>query len=162
MNRAACRTKLGDLLQAQVGHICNAIQYLHSIKNAIADNDLGALQANLSSPDASIAAIERLERDRHQLLGEFGFDADCANFEHCIRWCDDDQQELGKLFAELVAKLEELQHSIQVNSLLVNKGKTRVRRSIGILTGLGDSTDNIYGRKGEKLEQNGRRNIAIA
>ena len=162
MNKAGCRTRLQDLMQAHIGYIADANQYLLNIKNAIAENDLGAIQLSLKTPDSSIAAMEQLEKDRRQLLSEFGFDGDNAGFEQCVRWCDDDSGRLGNLFAELVSELERLQHSIQVNNLLVNKGKDRVRRSIGILTGLGNSTTNTYGSNGEKLESEGRRNIAIA
>ena len=162
MSKSTCRSRLNDLLQAHIGHIAEANQYLLSIRNAIAQNDLGAMQLNLENPDASIAAIERLENDRHELLVEFGFAGDHAGFEQCVHWCDDDSHQLDDLFSRLITELEELQRSIQVNNLLVNKGKERVKRSIGILTGLGHSTGNTYDHKGEKLEPSGRRNIAIA
>lgn len=162
MTRDVCRARLQELLQVHIGHIARANEYLSKIRSAIAENDLAAVQLSLEAPDASIAAIEELEQDRRQTLGEFGFDGDNAGFEQCVRWCDNDSHQLHDLFSELITELEKLQHSIQVNNLLVNKGRNRVRRSLGILTGLGHSAGNTYDRKGEKLETEGCRNIAIA
>ena len=162
MSKAACRTRLRDLLEAHVGLIADANRYLGQIKSAIAQNDVEVLRHNLTTPDASIAAIEQLEPERRQLLVEFGFSGDCAGLEACVNWCDDESRHLGDLFSRLVGELEELQRAIQVNNLLINKGKDRIRRSIGILTGLGSAADNTYGRQGQKLEDSGRRNIAIA
>ena len=162
MSKADCRARLQDLLEVHVSLIADANQYLAQVKNAIAQNNVEVLRQSLNTPDASIAAIEQLEPDRRQLLVEFGFNGDCAGLEACVQWCDDESQHLRDLFSRMVNGLEELQRSIQVNNLLVNKGKDRIRRSIGILTGLSESTDDIYGRQGQKLEHTGRRDIAIA
>ena len=63
----------------------------------------------------------------------------------------------------MIASLVDLQYLIQLNSLLVNKGQERVRRSIGILTGVGTSgTCKTYSKKGQAINPAGRRDIAIA
>ena len=106
--------------------------------------------------------IENLEQQRYQLLTDFGFDQDPDGLEKCINWCDQDQQ-LSALYQQLIASLMDLRQSIQINSLLVNKGQDRVRRSIGILTGGGTSgTGKTYGKKGQPIDPAGRRDIAIA
>lgn len=163
MKAAQCRERLIELLLAHITSIAEANAYLLGFRNAIADDNLDALQQALRHPEAAFESIERLERQRHHLLGESGFSRDRAGFEECVRWCDDEHRRVSNLYRQLVDALVELQHSIQVNSLLVNKGKDRVRRTIGILTGHGESDDgNTYSRKGKTSEGASRRNIAIA
>lgn len=162
MNANQCRQRLSELLQAQTERITRANEYLLVIKNAIAGDQLENLQQSLTSPDLSIEDIENLERQRYQLLTDFGFDQDPAGLEKCINWCDQDQL-LSGLYQQLIASLMDLRQSIQINSLLVNKGQDRVRRSIGILTGVGTSgTSKTYGNKGQAINPAGRRDIAIA
>ena len=63
----------------------------------------------------------------------------------------------------MIQNLFDLRHSIQINSLLVNKGQERVRRSIGILTGTSSTgTCKTYSEKGQAVDPAGRRDIAIA
>jgi len=162
MNTNQCRQRLSELLQAQTEQITRANEYLLVIKNAIADDQLDKLQQSLTSPDLAIEDIENLEQKRYQLLASFGFEQNPEGLEKCIDWCDDDQQ-LSGLYQQLVASLVELRHSIQLNSLLVNKGQERVKRSIGILTGVGTAgTCKTYSEKGQAINPAGRRDIAIA
>jgi len=162
MNTNQCRERLSELLQAQTEQITRANEYLLVIKNAIAADQLDKLQQSLTSPELAIEDIENLEQQRYQLLANYGFDQNPEGLEKCIDWCDDDQQ-LSELYQQLIASLVDLQHSIQLNSLLVNKGQERVRRSIGILTGVGTSgTCKTYSKKGQAINPAGRRDIAIA
>jgi len=162
MNTNQCRQHLSELLQAQTKQITRANEYLLVIKNAIADDQLDKLQQSLTSPDLALEDIENLEQQRYQLLANFGFEQNPEGLEKCIDWCDDDQQ-LSGLYQQLIASLVDLRHSIQLNSLLVNKGQERVRRSIGILTGVGTSgTCKTYSKKGQTINPAGRRDIAIA
>lgn len=162
MNANHCRQRLSELLQAQTERITQANEYLLVIKNAIANDQLENLQQSLTSPDLSMQDIENLEQQRYQLLTDFGFDQDPDGLEKCINWCDRDRQ-LSALYQQLIASLMDLRQSIQINSLLVNKGQDRVRRSIGILTGVGTSgTCKTYSKKGQAINPAGRRDIAIA
>jgi flagellar biosynthesis/type III secretory pathway chaperone len=163
MKTSQCRERLSELMQAQNDRITSANEYLLVIRKAIADNQLDKLQQSLASPDLAIEDIETLEQRRHQVLASFGFDQDNDGLEKCIAWCDDEQKQLSGLYRQLIKNLVDLQHSIQVNSLLVNKGQQRVKRSIGILTGVGTSTTcKTYGSKGETIDHAGRRGIAVA
>lgn len=163
MNQNHCRLRLSELLQAQNDRITRATAYLEDVKNAIADNRMDNLQQTLSSPDLDIEDIEKLEQQRYEVLSSVGFEQDNAGLEKCIEWCDDDRSQLSELYQQLVGNLVALQHSIQINNLLVNKGQERVRRSIGILTGAGTpATGKTYGSQGETINPTGRRNIAIA
>lgn len=163
MKATQCRERLSELLQAQNDRITGASEYLMAIKNAIADNQLDNLQQSLASPDLAIEDIENLEQQRHQVLARFGFDQNNDGLEKCIDWCDDDQNRLSGLYQQLIKRLVELQHAIQITSLLVNKGQERVRRSISILTGAGPSTTcKTYSSKGQTINPAGRRDIAVA
>ena len=163
MSIERCRERLIELLRAHNTCIESANAYLESIKVAIAENRLDQLQQSLSSPELPMAEIERLESERRALLQTFGFDGDEKGFEKCVAWCDDDSGHVTTLYQQLVQNLLKLQHSIQLNSLLVSKGQDRVRRSIGILTGIGSANQSrTYSSDGKTTSDNGRRDIAIA
>jgi flagellar biosynthesis/type III secretory pathway chaperone len=163
MKQKDCRARLRELLQKQNAGIASANAYLVAIKDAIANSRLDHLQQKLGSPELAIDDIEELEQQRLQLLGDFGFERDNAGMEKCIAWCDDEDHQLSALYQQLIRHLFELRHSIQMNSLLVNRGQERVRRSIGILTGVGNSTTGkTYGASGQTINPADRRGIAVA
>lgn len=163
MNRTQCRDQLITLLQAQTTKVGIANEYLVNIKNAIAQNRIDALATTLENPTLPIDDIEQLEQQRYQLQHEFGFEKTHAGLEQCIDWCDSSDEQVSRLYQQLVQSLMTLQHSIQLNHLLVNKGKDRIRRSIGILTGLGQTDQvNTYTSRGEAGAGIGRRDIAVA
>ncbi len=163
MNAKACREDLSALLANHVAQIDVATAYLRSVKQAIADNNVENLQQALEHPDFDVDAIERLEVERHRLLETHGFSANFAGFEKCIAWCDDADGGLAKLYQQLVQSLIALQHSIQLNQLLVNRGRDRVRRSLSLLSGLGGAGQaRTYGSDGKPEPTAGRRDIATA
>lgn len=158
-----CRARLIELLRAHNICIESANGYLASIKTAIAENRLDQLQHTLSGPEMPMAEIERLEHERHGLLQACGFDGDDDGFQKCVDWCDDDNGHLKELYQQLLQNLVELQRSIQLNSLLISKGQERVRRSIGILTGIGNASQaKTYQSDGKASTQSNQRDIAIA
>jgi flagellar biosynthesis/type III secretory pathway chaperone len=163
MNSNTCRERLTSLLEAHNARISSATSFLLTIKNAIADNDLEILQQSLANPELAVDDIEQLEQQRYQLLSAFGFSKDSDGFEKCVAWCDNEQGQVAALYQQLIRGLVQLQHSIQVNNLLVIKGQDRVRRALGVLTGSG-TAENIktYSSNGKALSQAGQRNIAIA
>jgi flagellar biosynthesis/type III secretory pathway chaperone len=163
MNSTSCREQLIELLEAHNARISRATEYLASIKQAIAENRLDNLQDSLSNPDFAVDDIERLEQQRYQLLADYGFSQDSDGFEKCMTWCDDEQNRISGLYQQLIQSLVQLQHAIQINSLLVSKGRERVKRSLGILTGLGAAGNyKTYSSDGKPLSNPGRRDIAIA
>ncbi len=163
MNSRQCGQHLIELLEAHNARIDVAIEYLDDIKTAIAENRLDNLQQSLDSPELAVDDIEQLERQRHELLTRYGFNRDGGGFEKCVRWCDNEQKQVSKLYQQLIQGLVQLQHSIQINNLLVSKGRDRVRRSLGILTGLNTAGNcKIYSNKGKTLSPSDQRNIAVA
>ncbi len=163
MSSIQCREQLIALLESHNVRITSAIDYLDSIKQAIAESSLENLQQSLSNPDSALVDIERVEQQRHQLLSTYGFSQDSEGFEKCMAWCDNEQQQVYELYQQLVQSLVQLQHSIQINSLLVNRGRDRVRRSLGILTGHGAAGNcKTYSSDGKTLSPTGQRDIATA
>jgi flagellar biosynthesis/type III secretory pathway chaperone len=163
MNSESCHEQLIELLEEHNDRINRATEYLANIKQAIAENRLENLQDSLSNPDFAVDDIERLEQQRYQLLSNYGFSQDSDGFEKCMAWCDDEQKQISGLYQQLIQSLVQLQHAIQVNSLLVTRGRDRVKRSLGILTGLGAASNyKTYSSDGKTLSTPGRRDIAIA
>ena len=163
MNNQQCREQLTALLEEHNQRITRASEYLAGIKQAIAENRLESLQNSLSKPDFAVDEIEQLEQQRYQLLSNYGFDQDAEGFNKCMTWCDDEQQQVARLYRQLEENLVQLQHSIQINSLLVNRGRDRVRRSLGILTGIGAAGNcKTYSSDGKALSASDQRDIAIA
>ena len=163
MSAAACREALSALLARHVALIDTANAFLQGVRQAIAENDAEALQRSLERPEFEVDAIERLEGERHRLLEAHGFGTDAASFEKCIEWCDDGSGRVAEHYRQLVQGLVALQHSIQLNQLLVDRGKDRVRRSLCLLGGLGGAGQyKTYGSDGKARQADGRRNIATA
>ena len=163
MNSRTCRERLTALLEAQNARISSANDFLLEIKSAIADNQLENLQQSLSKSELGFDDIEQLEQQRYQLLSTYGFSKNSDGFEKCVAWCDNEQGQVSTLYQQLIQGLLQLQHSIQINTLLVTRGQDRVRRSLGVLTGLGTAGNcKTYSSNGKTLSPAGQRDIAIA
>ena len=163
MNPVECRQALGRLLLSQLKRVADAGNFLQQVRQAVAEDDLGKLQTLLEQPGIALAEIESIEAERQQLLQNFGFGADAEGFERCIDWCDDGEASLATRNQELREELIGLQRQVQLNQLLVNKGQDRVRRSLGILTGMDTANQGkTYDSDGKAALPGGRRDIAIA
>lgn len=163
MNSDQCHTELKQLLTLHNARVDDAIEYLAQVKQAIADNQLEQLQDVLQEPTSVLEELQHLENQRLQLMSTCGFDQDQAGFSECLKWCDNAQESLDELYQRLVERLVKLQHSVQLNSLLVTKGQERVRRSIAILTGQGKVDQcKTYSSNGKTVDATGHRDIAVA
>lgn len=163
MTPADCRRELTRVLQAQQQRVSHASAFLKQVKQAVAEDNLDELQALLTQPGFSLGEIESIEAERRQLLQRFGFATDAEGYQRCIDWCDDSDASLAEQNATLKTGLIDLQHQLQLNQLLVNKGQDRVRRSLGILTGMDTGIQGkTYDSAGKAALSPGRRDIAIA
>ena len=163
MNPVECRQILDRLLQSQQQRVADTRDYLQQVRQAVAEDDLETLQTLLERPGIALAEIESIEAERQQLLQRFGFGTDAEGFERCLGWCDDADASLASRNQALRQELIELQRQLQLNQLLVNKGQDRVRRSLGILTGMDTATQGkTYDSAGKAALPRGRRDIAIA
>lgn len=163
MNPDECRDLLVDLLGAQNEQVTAVRARFDEIGRAIADNQIDNLQQSLGDSDPGFAQLQQLERQRHDLLQRFGYAANAAAQTACIDWCDDADGQLSALHARLVDNLQALQRSIQLGNLLVGKGRDRIRRSLGILTGQSQSGQcRTYSSSGKAEDGPGHRDIAVA
>ncbi len=163
MSQQECRDQLLDLMRAQNECIVTAHSRLDEIGQALSENKIDSLQRSLVSPDLGFEQLQQLEHQRHALLQRYGFETDAAAQTACIDWCDDANRQLASLNRDLVANLQSLQRSIQLNNILVGKGRDRIRRSIGILTGQERVNQcKTYSSSGKTEQGPGQRDIAIA
>ncbi len=163
MSLSACRHRLLLQLTSHIDLINEGNEYLNSIKEAIGSSDLESMQAALDSNSFPMESIEGLELERHQLLVEFGFSPDQSGLEACLKWCDDDQHQVIKIYHTLLSALSHFQHSIRLNHLLIAKGKDRVQRSLGILTGAKSAYESeTYSSSGQTSKSAKHRDIAVA
>lgn len=161
-NAHQCRVSLVQLLKDQTGRLQAIDIYLGEIKNKIVENDTTALNTLLEKSGSPLADLQPMENERHALLTSQGFEVSKAGMELCIDWCDS-QGQLKQQYDIFTLALSQLQHSIQVNALLVNKSKVRVRRSLHILTGQGNENNSkTYSRSGQTQAGPSKRSITLA
>lgn len=155
-----CFQQLSSLLQRQSADLDSINAYLSDIKSAIADGETELLSQLLTNQRLPFAEMDDLESQRHKLLKLYGFETDKESLLACVQWCDQSTK-LYEQYQKFENSLLRLQHSIQLNSLLVNKGQQRVRQSLHLLTGQ-PSTNNArtYSSTGQTEDLNNKRTIA--
>ena len=157
-----CFQQLGELLQRQTADLDSINAFLSDIKTAIADGDTEQLNELLGHQRLPIAEIDDLESQRHRLLKLYGYEADRQGLLACISWCDQTQT-LDNQYQLFEQSLLRLQRSIQLNSLLINKGQKRIRQSLNLLTGQADNTSAAtYSSSGQTQDLSNKRSIAQA
>jgi flagellar biosynthesis/type III secretory pathway chaperone len=158
-----CREALDQLLQMQLATVEEVNQYLVELKASIAQNDIEVMNSSLSENNLPIDKIETLEHRRNQLLIQYGFEASNEGLTECIKWCDDNVGSLSKRYQLLTDSLIQLQQSIQINALLVNKGQDRIKRSVSLLTGqVGYEKSSTYSKNGQTYDAINKRSISQA
>ena len=158
-----CREEMDQLLQTQLATVEEVNRYLIELKASIGQNDIEALNATLSAEYLPINEIENLENRRHQILIQYGFEASNDGLSECIKWCDDNDGILFKRYQTLIASLVQLQQSIQINALLVNKGQERIKKSVSLLTGqVNNEKSNTYSKNGQTYDSISKRSISQA
>ena len=155
-----CHKDLLALLSRQTDELEVINGYLGDIKAAIAEGDTEVLNALLTQQRLPIAEMDDLESQRHRLLDIYGFQADREGLLNCIAWCDD-KEIVSRQYELFRQALLRLQRAIQVNSLLVNKGRNRVRQSLQLLVGQANNGQaRTYASNGKADEDNTLRSIA--
>lgn len=162
LSQQECFQKLDSLLQRQTAELDDINAYLCDIKTVIADGDSEQLNQLLTRQRLPLAEMDDLESQRHKLLMLYGFEADKEGLLTCIHRCDQNDI-LNQRYQQFEQALLRLQHSIQLNSLLLNKSQKRVRQSLHLLTGQAASDQaRTYSSSGLTQELNGGRKIAQA
>lgn len=150
-----CHDELYHLFETQTCELQAINSYLSEIKNAVAENDVDALNNLVSRQALPIKEVENLQVQQHQLMSNYNFESNNAGLESCIDWCDR-QGKLSQQYQAFKDAMLVLQHSLQISDMLVSKGQNRVRQSLYLLTGqtvnartytsTGESQDSTDGR----------------
>lgn len=157
-----CFQKLTALLFKQADEIKGINAYFDDIKNAIATNEIEALNTLLTKQQLPIEDISNLETQRNQLLAAYGCELTQQGLEQCIDECDTNGS-LEKQYQLFQKALLHLQRSIQVNSLLIDKNKNRIHKSLKLLTGQQNSDNSkTYASNGQTSSHSNKRSIAQA
>ena len=155
-----CHKDLLALLSRQTDELETINGYLGDIKAAIAEGDTEVLNELLTQQRLPIAEMDDLESQRHRLLEIYGYQANREGLLSCITWCDEEET-ISRQYELFRQALLRLQRTIQVNSLLVNKGKERVRQSLQLLVGQANNDQaTTYASNGKTDEDNLLRSIA--
>ncbi len=159
---APCHAELLALLVDQSAELDAINTYLAEIKSAIVENDTESLNTLITQPNLPVTEVDKLENHRNHLLKQYGFKPDRDGLARCIAWCDKDGiiSQQYEMFQKAVLRL---QHTIQVNNLLVSKGRERVRQSLQLI--MGQPTSNrmtTYSSNGKTADNDGHRTIARA
>jgi len=157
-----CHKDLLTLLIRQTDELEAINAYLVDIKAAIAEGETEVLNKLLTQQRLPIAEMEDLESQRHRLLEIYGYQADREGLLGCIAWCDNEEI-IARQYELFRQALLRLQRGIQVNSLLVSKGKERVRQSLQLLVGQANNEQAItttYASNGKTDDDSLLRSIA--
>ncbi|MCP4187857.1 MAG: flagellar protein FlgN [Gammaproteobacteria bacterium] len=158
----ACHTELMTLLVHQKEELDAINTYLDEIKSAIVENDAESLNTLITQQRLPIAEMDDLEKQRNCLLETYGFKANRDGLLSCIAWCDKDEA-ITRQYELFRQALLHLQRSIQVNSLLVSKGRERVRQSLQLIMGQPTSEQvTTYSSRGKAEDNCNHRTIAQA
>jgi flagellar biosynthesis/type III secretory pathway chaperone len=157
-----CFQKMTALLSQQTDEIEGINAYLGDIKNAIAANEIETLNTLLTQQQLPMEDIINLENQRHQLLAAYGYELTLQGLEKCIGECDTNGR-LEEQYQSFQQALLQLQRSIQVNSLLIDKNKNRIHKSLKLLTGQQNSDNSkTYASNGRTSGYSNKRSIAQA
>ena len=157
-----CREDLIKIFYHQETRLLSLNAYLIDVKDRIAANDVDALNDILQQDILPVEELNELEHQRHRLLAIYGFDYEKHELEKCIAWCDIDNQ-VEQKYQQVNEALAQLQHSVQINDFLVNKGKSKIRRALHILTGQNKFQQSVtYTHSGEAQDSAENRSLARA
>ncbi|MCP3689805.1 MAG: flagellar protein FlgN [Gammaproteobacteria bacterium] len=157
-----CHAELTALLTHQSAELDGIITYLIEIKAAIVGNDTESLNALITQPRLPIAEVDKFETQHNLLLERYGFTHDRDGLTKCIAWCDKDEV-ISQQYEAFQQTLLRLQHTIQINSLLVSKGRERVRKSLHLIMGQPASNGmTTYSSSGRTEDNDSHRTIARA
>ncbi|MCP4490516.1 MAG: flagellar protein FlgN [Gammaproteobacteria bacterium] len=157
-----CHAELIALMARQSEELDTINTYLSEIKSAIVENDIESLDTLITRQRLPIAEMDDLENQRNRLLEKYGFKPGRNGLASCIAWCDRDAI-ISRQYEMFRQALQRLQRAIQINSLLVSKGREHVRQSLQLIMGQPISNRmTTYSSNGKTEDNNSHRTIARA
>ncbi|MCP4076066.1 MAG: flagellar protein FlgN [Gammaproteobacteria bacterium] len=132
--RVQCSQQIDQILTLQISQVSSYIDYLSDIKSAISSNNTQQLNELLEKQQLNPELIEKTQQQQIQTLTEFGYDLNDEGLTSCIQDCDNTSK-LTSQKNTLTEKLKELEKSLLINALIVQKNQHRVKQSIRLLSG---------------------------
>ncbi len=146
-DKTQCRNQLNQVLTQQIQQVSSYVNYLGDIKTAISVNDTNELN-ELLERQQNPEHIENTQVQQAKILTAHGFESSDQGLNQCIADCDLNSQ-LKNHKNNLTEKLKELEKSLLINALLVQKSQHRVKQSIRLLSGHDPSgTASSYSKLG--------------
>jgi len=157
-----CALELQPILQQQLEHISQYLDYLDSIKQAITQSDSDTLDQLLEDNPKALSLIEKNRQQQSALLLKYHYESTDEGLQRCLQALQNPA--LSKLKSSLDEHLKQLEKSLLINDLLIRKNQHRVRQSIQILTGHGVSHPSAtYSRQGNSEQsEKDKRSLALA
>jgi len=132
--RAQCSQQIDQILTLQISQVSRYIDYLSNIKSAVSTNNTQQLNELLEQQQLNPEIIEKTQQQQIQTLTEFGYDLNDEGLTSCIEDCVNPSQLISQKNV-LTEKLKELEKSLLINALIVQKNQHRVKQSIRLLSG---------------------------
>ncbi len=134
LQRVQCSQQIDQILTLQIAQVSSYINYLSDIKSAISANNTQQLNELLEQQQLNPELIEKTQQQQIQTLTEFGYELNDEGLTSCIQDCVNASQ-LTSQKNILTEKLKELEKSLLINALIVQKNQHRVKQSIRLLSG---------------------------
>jgi len=132
--RAQCSQQIDQILTLQISQVSRYIDDLSNIKSAVSTNNTQQLNELLEQQQLNPEIIEKTQQQQIQTLTEFGYDLNDEGLTSCIEDCVNPSQLISQKNV-LTEKLKELEKSLLINALIVQKNQHRVKQSIRLLSG---------------------------
>lgn len=157
-----CFSLFSELLHNQISSIKETTEYLNSIKSAIENNQLEPLQDLIKQNSIPLNTIEEQENALFSLTESSGFERNRDGLAQCIAKYDNQDKTLQSMQIELRQALKKLNTATKVNDHLIIKNKERVHKSLMLLTGNGNTSNQTYSDDGVKHAHSVKRPLAVA
>jgi flagellar biosynthesis/type III secretory pathway chaperone len=145
MDPKACLAQLANMLAEEsrlLGLLAMQLQGEHALLVA---NDVDGLEQAASARQSSVAALARLDQDRHSLCRALGHGADQTGMAAMLKWCDP----AGSLAAAHAGASHQAQlcrDQNDRNGALVNARLNRLNSMLGKLSG--NAAPGTYASRG--------------
>lgn len=147
MDASLCREHLEQLLADEAAALERLEALLAKEYEFIVGNDMEALDKASTERQASVAALMRIDDERHALCRAHGMSGDRVGLKKLIAWCDPERQ-LHIRWSQSTAKLRHCRTLNDRNGALVANRLKRVEGLLDLLNGPHAKEARVYTAKG--------------
>lgn len=149
MHPSDSRQQMKTLLEREIESASRLLAILQKEHSVLTNNDVAGLEKLVPEKQALVAMLEKLGRQRTQLLDAGGGGGNRQVLERYLQQCDSEARHpLAKLWDQLQALAGECQHQNEVNGGILEIGRRHVQRVLSILRGQANQAE-LYGPDGE-------------